>query len=102
MSESWATSSRNPRAASSEFARLLQTLQKYPIARLSERIVGNKVMEHADAPHALALLRARRERPRNRSAAEQGDELAPRHSITSSARASRVAGISRPSAFAVV
>jgi len=36
----------------------------------------------------LDLLRARRERPRNRRAAEQRDELAAshRHSITSSAR----------------
>jgi len=34
----------------------------------------------------LDLLRARRERPRNRRAAEQRDELAPSHSITSLAR----------------
>ena len=32
--------------------------------------------EHADAPHPLGLLRARRERPRSRRAAEQRDELA--------------------------
>jgi hypothetical protein len=32
--------------------------------------------EHADAPHRLALLRARRERPCRR-AAESGDEFAP-------------------------
>jgi hypothetical protein len=32
------------------------------------------------------LLRARRERPRRRRAADEADELAPRHSITSSAR----------------
>jgi hypothetical protein len=31
--------------------------------------------EHADAPHAVALLRPRREQPRRR-AAEKGDELA--------------------------
>src|SRR5262249_22766056 len=47
------------------------------------------------------LLRSRRERPRCR-AAEQRDELAPSHSITSSARASSVAGTSRPSALAVL
>ena len=48
------------------------------------------------------LLRARRERPRRRAAAEQRDELATAaHSITSSASASSVAGISRPSASAV-
>ena len=58
--------------------------------------------EHADAPHPLALLRARRQRPRRRRAAEQRDELAPFHSITSSARASSVGGTSRPSALAVL
>jgi hypothetical protein len=51
-----------------------------------------------------ALLRTRRERPRSR-AAEQRDEVAPlhlrRHSITSSARASSVGGISMSSALAM-
>src|SRR5258707_15382291 len=32
--------------------------------------------EHANAPHALALLRACRERPRSRHTAEHRDELA--------------------------
>jgi Transposase domain (DUF772) len=41
------------------------------------------------------ILRARRERPCGRRTAEQRDELAPFHSITSSARASRVAGTAR-------
>src|SRR5262249_43236636 len=49
-----------------------------------------------------ALLRACRERPRGSRAAEQRDELAAFRSITSSARASSVGGISRPSAFAVL
>src|SRR6516165_3902400 len=40
--------------------------------------------------------------PRHRRAAEQRDECAPRHSITSSARTSIVGGISRPSACAVL
>jgi hypothetical protein len=35
----------------------------------------------SDAPHPVRLLRARRERPRHR-AAENGDEIAPFHSIT--------------------
>jgi hypothetical protein len=43
----------------------------------------------------------RRQRPRRR-AAEERDERAPAHSITLSARASRVDGTSRPSAFAVL
>src|SRR5262245_40223956 len=57
--------------------------------------------QHADPPHPLGLLRARRERPRRR-ATEQRDELASFHSITSSARASSVGGISRPRARAVL
>src|SRR5262249_47454083 len=47
------------------------------------------------------LLRARRERPSSR-AAEQRDELAAFHSITSSARASRLSGTVSPSALAVL
>ena len=46
------------------------------------RIVRGRVHEHADAPHPLALLRARRQRPRRR-AAEQRDELAPPHGLPS-------------------
>src|SRR5262245_16361485 len=66
--------------------------------RLGER------RQHADAPHLFApLLRPCRQRPRCRRAAEQRDELATAgHSITSSARASTVAGTSRPSALAVL
>jgi hypothetical protein len=41
------------------------------------------VHEHADAPHPYGLLRARRKRPSGCRAAEQADELAPLHSITS-------------------
>src|SRR5262249_13869477 len=37
---------------------------------------GRRIHQHTDAPHALALLRAGRERPR-RHAAEQRYELAP-------------------------
>src|SRR5262245_46840748 len=47
------------------------------------------------------LLRARRERP-SRRAADERDELAPPHSITSSARASKVVGTSRPIALAAL
>src|SRR6516164_8392357 len=54
----------------------------------------------------VRLLRARRERPRRRRAAEQRDELAPfhlrGHSITSSARASSVGGFSSRIALAVL
>src|SRR5262249_36829198 len=61
---------------------------------------GRLVVEKPDHRHRL-LLRARRERPRCR-AAEQRDELAPLHSITSSVRARTAAGTSSPSALAVV
>src|SRR6266480_5447904 len=47
------------------------------------------------------LLRACRERPRHQ-AAEQRYELATPHSITSSARASSIGEISRPSVLAVL
>jgi len=49
-------------------------------ARLPFRIIGGEVHQHADAPHPLALLRARRERPSTCCrAAEQRDELASSH-----------------------
>src|SRR5262245_45726341 len=48
------------------------------------------------------LLRARRERPCDGCAAEQRDEVAPPHSITSSARRRMDVGNSMPIAFAVL
>jgi hypothetical protein len=42
------------------------------------------MMEKSNYRHRL--LRARRERPRHRRAADQRDERAPLHSITSSAK----------------
>jgi hypothetical protein len=54
-------------------AQLLQTLCERCHAGLQVRIIrGSADREHADAPHPLALLRPRRERPRNRCAAERG------------------------------
>jgi hypothetical protein len=50
----------------------------------------------------IVAERARRERPRRCGAAEQRDELATLHSITSSASESNLGGISRPSAFALL
>ena len=70
------------------------------VAALQGQIQALQI-ELENPSHALALLRPRRERPRNRRTAEQREELAPLHSITSSARASNVGGISRPSALAV-
>src|SRR5476649_1149925 len=61
-----------------------------------------EVREHADAPHPLALLRLRHHRPRSRPANQRDELAAADHSITSSARASSVGGMVRPSALAVL
>src|SRR5262249_50650930 len=76
-------------------------LMKCREERLESRVVRGGRQKHTDAPHPLALLRARRERPCG-CPAEQRDERSPPHSITSSARASSVGGISRPSALDVL
>jgi hypothetical protein len=57
---------------------LAQGLCERRDAGLCFRVIRGRGYEHADAPHALALLRTRRERPCRR-AAEQGDELASSH-----------------------
>ena len=63
---------------------------------------GRARAQEPDGRELPRLLRPRRERPRRRRGTEEGDELASsRHSITSSARTSTVAGTSRPSALAV-
>src|SRR5262245_32018080 len=81
-----------------DVARLLQALME--CAQTLRDIVGRSQIEKSDH-RQRRLLRARRQRPRRR-AAEDRDKLAAFHSITSSARASTAAGISRPSAFAVL
>ena len=65
------------------------------------RVVLSAGNEHTNVAHSRGLLRTRRKRPRRRTA-EQRDELPPPHSMTSSARATSVGGISRPSALAVL
>ena len=60
---------------------LLESIAERRDTGLSFRVALGIPHQRADPPHPLALLRARRERPRRR-AAEQGDELAPPHSIT--------------------
>src|SRR5262249_49858115 len=86
-----------------KIASLHPTATGKPVQECPEVALGRWCSpQEADAPHALRLLGARRERPRNRRAAEQRDELATLHSITSSARASRVGGTSMPSALAVL
>jgi hypothetical protein len=55
-------------------------LQEGGVAGLGFGIVGGKVHEHADASHALALLRARRKRPRYGPSGDHfDDEIASSH-----------------------
>src|SRR5262249_48823085 len=58
--------------------------------------------QEADGRQLHRPLRPRRERPGGRRTAEHRDELAALHSITSSTRARRVDGTSRPSDLAVL
>src|SRR5262245_736571 len=64
------------------------------------RITRGPAADKSDHRHCR-LLPPRREWPRRR-AAEQRDELAPPHSITSSAATCSVGGTARPSALAVL
>src|SRR5205814_5490458 len=54
----------------------------------------------ADAPHSLGPLRTRAQRPCCDQCTQQRDELAPLHSITSSARSRNESGIVIPTALA--
>src|SRR5262249_24369274 len=69
-----------------DIARVPQSQPKCHLVR--SRFARRPAAEEPDHRHRR-LLRARRERPRGRRAAEQRDELAAVHSITSSARAKR-------------
>src|SRR5262249_28048058 len=82
-----------------DIAGVLQALAK-SAKRLRESL-GRLHVEESDHRRRL-LLRARRERPRGRSAAEQCDEVAAgAHSMTSSASNCIDTGTSMPSALAV-
>src|SRR5262249_31100419 len=63
-------------------------------------VVGREAGDEPDQGHRR-LLRAPRKRPRRSCAAEQRDERAALHSITSSAATSSVCGTVRPSIRAV-
>jgi len=63
-------------------AERLETLAKCNDPSQHFGIILGVWMQESDAPHALALLRARRHRPR-RCGAEQSDELAPSHELPS-------------------
>src|SRR5262249_61333734 len=79
-----------------------QCLQSLPESVKPLFGLGDRACEHANSPQPLNLLCARRNRVRGGRAAEQRYELAPVHSITSSAIASTAPGSSRPSAFAAL
>src|SRR5262249_10261201 len=69
--------------------------------RLATVVRRPRFSAHTGRSLASASARSRRDRPCSRPADER-DELAPPHSITSSARASSVGGTSRPSVLAVL
>src|SRR5262249_16154723 len=64
-----------PDVAAAAPSQLLQGLLECRQLDLAAWIVRGPVHEHTEPPHALGLLRARRERPRCRCAAEQRDEI---------------------------
>jgi hypothetical protein len=65
----------HPHVAAIDPAQARKRLSEHRIAKLPLRIVFVERHEPADAPHAVALLRPRRNRPRRR-AAEERDEVA--------------------------
>src|SRR5262245_60967125 len=79
-------------------AEFIQALGKYGKVRLPRG--RRRHVQYADRREPM--LRARRQRPRRRAAAEQRHELAALHSITSSAMASSPGGKPSPKALAVL
>jgi len=71
-------------------------------ARVTSRMVDASRFSCGGQDRHRRLLCPRYQRPPRRRAADKRDELAPVHSITSSARASTVCGISRSSALAAL
>jgi len=63
--------------AADDPARLCQRLLECAEPGLIVGVVCARWQQHADAPHALALLRARRERPRGRRTAKCGQQFSP-------------------------
>src|SRR5260370_17065409 len=67
----------DPNIATLPPSQFLQLLLERCCPGLSFGIALGKIREHADPPHPVGLLRTRCEPPRNRSATEERDELAP-------------------------
>jgi hypothetical protein len=80
----------------------LQALVERCKSILTFRVVGSPVHEDTNPAWTFRLLRTPRERPCGCHAAEQREEPAPIHSITSSAIASSFSGMVTPSALAIV
>jgi hypothetical protein len=86
----------DPHIAADSPTQFLQALQKRRVTALPIRVVRGQVRKYTNPPHAVRLLRARRERPSDGRTADECNGLAPVQSITSSASASNLSGISRP------
>src|SRR6516164_7346160 len=69
----------HPQVAAIGPTQVHKCLSERRVATLLLGIVFFALHEHADPSHALALLRACRQRPRCSSAAEKRDEIAPSH-----------------------
>jgi hypothetical protein len=91
----------HPQVAAINPTQFRKPLRKRGEVAICRRIVFGILHKHANPPHPFELLRPRHHRPRRR-AAEPCDELSPFHWMTSSAVASSVSGMVRPSAFAVL
>jgi hypothetical protein len=75
----------------------------YRVGACTGRSAGRGApQEHANPPHPLSLLCAHRRGPYCRRSTNQRNELAPLHSITSSALANNAGGTVRPRARAVL
>ena len=57
----------HPHVAAFGPAQARKRLRERRVANLPQGIVFVELHDHADAPHAVALLRARRQRPRRRA-----------------------------------
>ena len=69
----------DPDVAADGPAQLRQPLKERPDAGLKFRIIRGYGQQHADAPHALGLLRARHERPRGRRATNNTEKFPSPH-----------------------
>src|SRR5262245_9025536 len=103
MYDAWLRQARSLSPRSAAFNRHVLALEvadfvEAPAERRGKGRIGRSGIDEIRPPVSTG-----RNRPRNRRAAEQCDELATTaHSITSSASASTLSGILTPSAFAVL